>query len=303
MNAREKSLAAAAAQSGPGDLAAISARLEARQAAWAQIVRDLEAAGRQPKMRIPKPPVILQPAADFLTIVSPQALEQVRDLALVEAARTQDMAILAGGLLTYGRLAFEHDVRIDSGVDHCAYLSSAIEAMAGNDLALVRRMLPQAYGLSHTGERLAKAGCNLLMALLYGDAAWKDQALAEGRGALEKKNVAFFAARTAFLMALVEGDGVAASMALDEAAASYLKTRLLFDVRSPFLKVFAPALHGLYNLARHLLPAEAFARAALPDHPAIWPDYVAYQQAHGFAPARPWPVFVGAVSPLNQVVA
>ena len=246
-------------------------------------------------------PIELCPAAEFLRFAWPDDTRRLWELALYQAYQSQDMSVLANGLFSYGRLEFEATGRSGSGCDHCSLLRYAIDAMASNDLILMRRMLPKAFGFSTNGHRISKAGCNLLMALIHDDALWKEKALTGARKLLQQKISLFDQSFIIYLITMIENDGAKSSDMLNEMARLYLKQTSIHEFHSPYLKIFSPLLHGLHHLAYHFLTSGEFAKLVEPDHPAFWKKYTAYQREAGFKSGMPLIQFTGTLEGLNGI--
>lgn len=196
-------------------------------------------------------------------------------LGLATAFRNHDYELLHNAIYHYNkhRLLNIHA----SGYDHCTYLWEVLDSMACNDVQVIEKCYPVELGLSNNGYPFYIVGSNLLMALWYKNQEWMELAYSEGDKFLGQKKALWERAIVAYLMALSNHDPVKAT----EELSNVCKHSVRLD-RPKLYKCFCTEAHGLYQLARYILPEEEFSRIGLPDNDNFCQGLISWQQEHGY---------------------
>ena len=236
-----------------------------------------------------------------LRILAPFNIYGLLNVGIYNAYQAQDMAMLNDALFSYNRIKYYRDTMMSSGYDHCIYFLNVMENLAGNDLPFIRKIFRRELGLTKTGHKFLVTASNLTMALLWNDEKWKEESLKAAEKFLIRKNGRADEACVQYLISLINQDIGKASAYLAESCSLYKKNGLIHNFGNPFLKVFGAYIHGLYNLAYHLLPAGKFELLAQPDHTVFWKEFAAYNISTGFIPGKPFIIFENELSGLNKV--
>jgi hypothetical protein len=236
-----------------------------------------------------------------LHILSPSTIYSVLSIGIYQAHESKDMSVLNNSLYTYNRLRYYPGVLNKSGYDHCIYLMNALESFAGNDIELVRKMFSKDLGQAKVGHRLLVMATNLMMAIIWNDEAWKEASLKATTKFLTLKNGRTDDLLVQYLIAIINQDMAKASEYLAESCMLYKKNGFVHNFRNPFLKVFGAFIHGLYNMAYHVLPAEKFEQLAQPDHTIFWKDFADHNKATRFTAGKPFIIFENELGGLNKI--
>ncbi|KZE37816.1 hypothetical protein AV656_09830 [Bhargavaea cecembensis] len=163
------------------------------------------------------------------------------------------------------------------GYDHSGNFWKVLDAMASNHVDVVEACFPEELGLCKNGYPPFVKTSNLLMALWYQNDDWLGAAYTEGTKLLGQKKGLWEKAIMEFLLALADQDADRASEALGKVC----KTSRRVD-RPKLYKILCTEAHGLYHIARHLLPEELFNRIEMPDNPNFCEGLVKWQEEQGY---------------------
>ncbi|MFC7366620.1 MULTISPECIES: hypothetical protein [Bhargavaea] len=163
------------------------------------------------------------------------------------------------------------------GYDHSGNFWKVLDAMASNHVETVEACLPEELGLGKNGYPPFVKTSNLLMALWYRNDEWLDAAYTEGTKLLGQKKGLWEKAIMEYLLAIADRDADRAT----EALGNVCKTSRRVD-RPKLYKSLCTEAHGLYHIARHLLPENLFDQIEIPNNPNFCRGLIDWQKEHGY---------------------
>jgi hypothetical protein len=235
----------------------------------------------------------------FLEYISKEMLS----VAVVEAHRTGDMAVLHDALFTRSRMDLPligyYSDGTDTGSEYVRFWDM-LNTLAACDIGAFRRVLTPNLPVLTKGYRLCYIGYNIILGLIYRDEKRLATGVKQAEIGLTRKNPQFDAAALSYLLALTRQNGAEANGFF----AAMMKTyrRFVGEFDDPFWKVFALRPHGLYNLAYYALPPAQFAQITLPAGTAFWPELAEYQKQAGYAHGKPFISFDGQLAVLGEII-
>lgn len=229
----------------------------------------------------------------FLRVISSSDLYNIMDIGYYHGYSSNDPVEYLNALFTSVRLKTERTKLLGSGTDHCKFYLHVIDHLACNQRVMGAQLIHTQLGKSIQGHRFAKAITNLLQALLFEEESLLESALIEAEEYLGKKNPKFESYTIQFLKALILKKEDEINGFLVDLIKGYRKNKWLHEFGDPFLKLIGNFPIGLYKLGKHYLRADPV-QIQLPEHPVIWPEFVALDQK-----GMPSLVFDGSLAGLN----
>lgn len=191
---------------------------------------------------------------------------------LYKAFLEQDWQLVNDAQYQYGKLELwrnypYYDIR------------NAWHLMAANDFSLLDCNAPD--GFSEAYHKVWTAPGNMMMGLyLHDDAAIK-RGITEAEKLLGQKTVGkWYKELSRFMLSLVYCDMPEASHSLNALCEGYRYYDNEFMM--PIEKLFCTPAHGLYNLARRVLPEKDFARLEMPSHDTFFREFALWQRENNY---------------------
>ncbi len=235
----------------------------------------------------------------FVRLLDRPLTEQILYLGYHAALTQDDWQAFLCGQFSANRLDYQHNTRaylqnssefdgpLGTGCDRSSLFQQALSALAGCDLALAKSYLPQEEGLSHNGYAPFVAATNLLMYLLYQEAAWQQPAIkAAKKQAANKGAGKLLQAILYCLVAIVEQDVETVNLQLQLAIDVFRKAGWVHDYRHPLSKFCPRVIYGLYFAAQYFLAKEGLAKLKQPEHFLWRPAYVAFCAGRQLQPGK-----------------
>lgn len=147
------------------------------------------------------------------------------------------------------------------GRDHSTNLIHILEAFACGDDETMERVLPHDLGLTKNGYPFYVVMSNLLMAIWYKDEKLLPKALAAAEKFIGTKKPQWERSGVAFILALHNEDAEGMGENLQNMCTGYMRA----DFSKSLKQLCLPA-HGLYCLAKNLLPNEIFQQIKMPEY-------------------------------------
>lgn len=201
------------------------------------------------------------------------------------AVNTADWQVLTDALYTHNRLAFATDLLLPNGYNHTGYIERVIFAFAACDLDLVEKYLPKSLGLGGKDVHpfLGVIG-NLVIGLYYKEKDQLKKAVSNADKFVQRKGSGKGEVLVVrYLLALIAEDMQTASEVLQAVIEGYRRMLWLHESQDNLLNYCAVYVHGLYNLARFMLPVEAFSSLSMPNHPLFIREWVEHQKKKNFS--------------------
>ncbi|HOP62039.1 MAG TPA: hypothetical protein PK358_01190 [Spirochaetota bacterium] len=236
----------------------------------------------------------------LLKVTGPPYIDSILGIGIYRSLSENSMELLNDSLFTYNRLNYHRSLLISSDVDHSRFFEQVLESFAANDLPLIQKIFCEEKGLCSEGNRFACTGSNLIISLMHDNREWREKALKGVENFLIKKNNKSDNAFISYLAALHNNEPRKAGKLLGELSSLYQKIKWIHDFKSPFLKIFSPVLHGLYNMAYHYLPGKSFSNIELPEAPHFLIDFTRFNMENGFSPGKPAMNFKEELEGMNR---
>lgn len=195
-------------------------------------------------------------------------------LGLALAFQEQDYELLNNAIYHHSKHRL---LQPSGGYDHSGEFWPVMDAMACNNVKALEACLPKKLGLSKNGYPAFVVASNLLMALWYNNEAWMKIAYPAGVKMLKQKKTLWEKAIVTFLLALANRDMQQASEALSNVCQSSRRID-----RPKLYKCLAIEAHGLYHIARYLLPEDDFNQIEMPDNHNFCKGLINWQKEHHY---------------------
>ncbi|WP_066224207.1 hypothetical protein [Metabacillus fastidiosus] len=163
------------------------------------------------------------------------------------------------------------------GYDHCKYFWRTMDSMACNYKEVIENCYPVELGLCNNGHPFYIVASNLLMSLWYKNQQWLEIAYAAGEKFLGQKKGLWDKAIVAYLMALSNNDMDKAT----EELSNVCKYSTRID-RPKVYKCFCTEAHGLYQIARYILPEDDFLQIVMPANDNFCKGLISWQREHKY---------------------
>ncbi|MEC2076327.1 hypothetical protein [Metabacillus fastidiosus] len=163
------------------------------------------------------------------------------------------------------------------GYDHCIFFWRVMDSMACNYKEVIENCYPVELGLCNNGYPLYIVASNLLMSLWYKNQQWMELAYPAAEKFLSQKKGLWEKAIVAYLMALSNNDMDRAT----EELSNVCKYSTRID-RPKVYKCFCTEAHGLYQIARYILPEDDFLQIVIPANDNFCKGLISWQREHKY---------------------
>ncbi|QZY53940.1 hypothetical protein [Crassaminicella profunda] len=136
--------------------------------------------------------------------------------------------------------------------------------MGCNDIEALEKSYPEEVGLCSNGYPTFVVASNLLFVLWYHKDEYAESVIMKAKKVLNQKKSLWEKAIVAFLVALYDKNMEEASIQLNQVCKSSRR-----NDRPKLYKFFCLEAHGLYNIARNILPQELFEQIKMPEDEAF----------------------------------
>ncbi|WP_060209940.1 hypothetical protein [Sporosarcina koreensis] len=147
------------------------------------------------------------------------------------------------------------------GYDHCRNFLHILEAFACGDYETMERILSSELGLTKNGYPFYVVMSNLLIAMWYQDETLLPKAIEAAEKFVGTKKPQWECSGVAFLLSLHKEDAEEMGEHLQNFCSGYMRA----DFSKAIKQLCVPA-HGLYCLAKIILPSEVFQQIKMPEH-------------------------------------
>lgn len=207
-------------------------------------------------------------------------------LGIYTAGTEDDIGKMLNGIVQGNRFGAVYSNFLQSSEDQCVNIVQIIVALAGNDLALLDKIMPYSLGTASHGYFYAHY--NMILALLNKDYEMGKEAKRQLEKFMTKKQCKFDVCFSFYLIKLFERDIESCSKYLQEMCdtitkTNWVQTRIFESVSYAKLgKTVALFVHGLYHLAYFYLEKEDFNMIKMPQHKAFIKNYEEFNIQHDF---------------------
>ena len=215
------------------------------------------------------------------------------------AFKAQDMVLLNNALFETAHLMQISNI-LATGTDHGFYgMNITPNLLAANMMEQVRLVLPEENGLgnySFSGTHIA----NLLMAVMYKDFEYKEEALAQSEKELSKEIPEYLKCWIKCMREILLKDFVQFNEQLPAFCKAYMKCKE-FGMNG-FSRRFCVEAHGLYNLAIWAYDGELREHIAMPQVSNFCQELALYQEEIGYSAGRIVHVYPESMDICNRLM-
>ncbi len=245
---------------------------------------------------IPKHFVGLNEDLALIRMLSYSILSNIMDIGFYHGYKSNNPIEYNNALFTFVRLDTEKVKLLDSGTDHCKYLTHLIDHFACGEFETAKKLITTKLGRSKKGHIYSTCMTNLLQAILHNDEELLTKALLESDIFLKNKNTQFENSTVSFLRFLIlkEYDNINEYLKLS--IKGYKSNKWIHDFKDPMLKLIGNFPIGLYKIAKRFLNENSL-NIELPEHIVIWKEFAGLNKK-----ADPYIIFEGTLSGLNKYI-
>jgi hypothetical protein len=196
-------------------------------------------------------------------------------LGLYESFKKEDWKLLNDTLYQYGRHRML-DINAD-GYDQSGEFWEVMDCMACNDIEALEKAYPEELGLSSNGYPAFVVASNLLFVLWYHKDEYAEEVISKAKKMLQQKKSLWEKAIVSFLIALYDKNMQEASIQLNQVCVASRR-----NDRPKLYKYFCSEAHGLYNIARNILPEELFEQLEMPKDESFIKELAIWQKKAGY---------------------
>ena len=216
-------------------------------------------------------------------------------LGLYEGFKNENLELLNDALYQYGRHRLLN-INAD-GYDHSGGFWYVIDSMACNDIEALESSYPKELVLSSNGYPAFVIASNLLFVLWYGEHEYGEEVIAKAKKILQQKKSIWEKAIVSFLVALYEKNMQEASTQLNQICVSSKR-----NDRDMLYKIFCSEAHGLYNIARNVLPEELFEQLQMPEDESFIKELALWQKEKGYPNGKLFLNYPKELDFMNQIL-
>ena len=196
-------------------------------------------------------------------------------LGLYESLEKEDWKLLNDALYQYGRHRML--TKSGSGYDQSGEFWEVMDCMACNDIEALEKSYPEELGLSSNGYPAFVIASNMLYVLWYHKDEYAKEVISNAKKMLQQKKSLWEKAIVSFFIALYEENMQEASMQLDHVCITSRR-----NDRHKLYKCFCSEAHGLYNIARSVLPKGLFEQLKIPEDEAFIKEFDIWQRKESY---------------------
>lgn len=196
-------------------------------------------------------------------------------LGLYESFKKDDWRLLNNTLYQYGRQRMLSIIA--DGYDQSGEFLEVLDCMACNDTQALEKSYPEILGLSRNGYPAFVTASNLLFVLWYHKDEYAEEVILKAKKMLKQKKSLWEKAIVSFLIALYDKNIDEAGNQLNQVCVTSRR-----EHKMKLYKCFCSEAHGLYNIARNILPKELFDQLKMPEDEAFIKEFAIWQKKEGY---------------------
>ncbi|WP_297429904.1 hypothetical protein [Clostridium sp.] len=164
-----------------------------------------------------------------------------------------------------------------NGYDQSGELWEVMDCMACNDIEALEKSYPEELGLSSNGYPAFVIASNLLYVLWYHKDEYADEVISKAKKMLQQKKSLWEKAIVSFLIALCEENMEEAGIQLNQVCVASRR-----NDRHKLYKYFCSEAHGLYNMAKSIVPKGLFEQLKIPEDEAFIKEFAIWQKDESY---------------------